>query len=283
MTPPKRTGASLVQTIQTASTHRMVTVGFTPSQAARIIKVRRVLPLVEDRRAPCIDARKLWAKIGKPHGRFNVWAAVYIKPLLAQGTSRTFAGISAKVSPVALGRPRTDYTLSRDVAANLAMMANTAEGADVRAYFLDMEDLALQLTRYDAVRVSAIVATDNRVTHLFTRKAGDAAKAGKLPRASIHHTALEKERLLKATVCEIVTGHHPGYWRDTFGRGVRDVLDTEDIQLYSRCYDTAQVLIESGVNRQAPLVTMLSTSFGGRVSPAKYLKAHPTTEAGVSM
>jgi len=50
----------------------MVTVGFTPSQAARIIRVRRVLPLVEDRRAPCIDARKLWAKIGKPHGRFNV-------------------------------------------------------------------------------------------------------------------------------------------------------------------------------------------------------------------
>lgn len=269
-TTTKRTGASLVQTVSTASTHRMVSLGFTSEQAARMIAVRRVLPLVDDRRTPCIDARKLWERIGKPYGRFNAWADTYIKPMLPRhGGANPFAEISAKVEATR-GRPRVDYDLSRDIAAQLAMMANTDEGAAIRTYFLDMERLALELAPYVAIRAHAIVSTDNAVTHLCMRRAGEDAKAGKLPRARIRHAALDKERLLKATVCEVVTGPPPAYWRDTYGRGVRGVLDTADLQVYAQCYETARVLVDNGARSREQLSAALRKSYGGRVDVAKY-------------
>ncbi len=267
MNTPKRTGISLVQTVQTATTHRMVTLGFTPEQAARIIRVRRVLPLVEDRHCPSIDARKLWEKIGKPHGRFNDWAAAYIKPLMHRADLTT--EISVLKTPVR-GTARIDYRLSRDIAAHLCMLTNTAEGALVRGYFLDMEDLALRLVTHGAVRVWAIVGIDNSVTHLMHKRAGDDAKAGRISRAAVRGTALDRERLLKATVCEVLTGHAPGYWRTTHGRSVRDVLDTEDLHIYSQCYETARAAIETGANSRPALIKYLRKPYGGRVSSAKY-------------
>jgi anti-repressor protein len=267
----KRTGTSLMQTVQTATTRRMVTVGFDPDQAARMIRVRRVLPLAEDRHTPCIDARKLWEKIGRPHGRFNDWASAYIKPMLSTANKPTFTGISVKVSPMAVGRPRTDYDLSRDVAVHLAMQANTAEGWDIRAYFLDMEELALKLASYSAVRVETIVGTDNNVTRMFIQRAGNAAKVGKITKAEIRGEALTKERRLKDTVCTVVTGHPAAYWRETFGRGVRDVLETNDLRIYSQCYETARALIDSGISHHARLLAILQKPYGGQVRVAKYL------------
>lgn len=274
-TTTKRTGASLVQVASTASTHRMLTLGFTSEQAARMIAVRRVLPLVDDRRKPCIDARKLWERIGKPHGRFNDWAEAYIKPLLSR-TSRDaenlFTGISVKVQPVKRGRPRVDYDLSRDIAAHLAMMANTAEGAAIRAYFLDMEELALKLAHHCGIRAHAIVSTDNAVTHLCRRRAGEDAKAGKYSRALVPVVAMDRERLLKATVCEVVTGRSSAYWRDTHGRGVRDVLDTDDLLVYSQCYETARAMIEGGMRSREQLCKVLKLAYGDRVGAAKYAR-----------
>lgn len=264
----KRTGSSLVSTINTVPTSTMMTLGLTPSQAQRIIRVRRVLPLVEDRKAPCIDARKLWERVGKPHGRFNDWAGAYIKPLIGRADLTT--EISVLKVP-ARGTPRIDYTLSRDIAANLAMMANTAEGADVRAYFLDMEDLAQRLTVHLGVRVTAIVETDNKVAHMFTQRIANEVKAGGRPLAtSVRAVALDKERLLKDTVCEVLTGHSTGYWRATFGRGVRDVLDASDILTYSQCYETARALIAAGITSREALVRMLKAAYGNRVDCAKY-------------
>ena len=135
-----RDGRSLISTINTVPTSTMLTLGLTLSQAKRIIRVRHVLPLVDDRRAPCLDARKLWERIGKPHGRFRNWADAYIKPLL--GGASANAELSAFEKRGRPGKPSKEYTLSRYVAAHLAMMANTSEGADIRDYFLDMEDLA---------------------------------------------------------------------------------------------------------------------------------------------
>lgn len=267
----KRTGASLVETSVNASTHTMVTLGFTPEQAARMMTVRRVLPFGVDRRAPCIDARKLWERIGKPYGRFNAWADSYIKPLIPNPSAEIlFTEISVKVEATKRGRPRVDYDLSRDIAAHLAMQANTAEGRAVRAYFLDMEELALKLAHHCVVRAHAIVSTDNAVTHLCRRRAGDDAKAGSIPRARVSTVAMDRERLLKATVCEVVTGHHPAHWRDTYGRGVRDILDTGDLLVYSQCYETARAMVEGGVRQRAHLCKVLTVAYGGRVDVAKY-------------
>lgn len=263
----KRTGGSLRQTINTASTATMLTLGFGKKQAARIIRTRKVLPLVEDPKAPQIDARKLWAQIGKPHRRFRDWAAHYVKPLMER--PELSAEISAVTTP-ARGTPRQDYALSRDLAAHLAMQANTPEGEDIRAYFLDMERLALRLSEHMGIRVDAIVGTDNKMTHTLIRRAADQAKAGTLPGSSVKVVAMDRERLVKTIVCEVLTGHPPAYWRDTFGKGVRDVIDTDDAILYSQCYETAHALIAGDIAQRATIEAILRASYGGKVSPAKY-------------
>lgn len=264
----KRTGDSLRENIDNASTSTMLTLGFGEKQAARIIRTRKVLPLVGDHKTPQIDARKLWEKIGKPHGRFRDWAAHHVKPLMER--PELSAEISAVTTP-ARGTPRQDYTLSRDIAAHLAMQANTPEGEDIRTYFLDMERLALRLSEHMGIRVDSIVETDRQVTHMFTKLCAQDAKAGKLPRNEVKPTALAKERLLKATVCEALTGHLPAYWRDTFGvRSLRDVLDTQDLATYDHCYATAHAIVNGGIRDKATVVRILRASYGGKVSPAKY-------------
>ncbi|MGJ7496327.1 antA/AntB antirepressor family protein [Variovorax sp. RT4R15] len=268
----KRDGRSLTSTVNTVPTSTMLTLGLTPLQAERIIRVRRVLPLAENRRSPCLDGRKLWERIGKPHGRFRDWADAYIKPMMER--SATCAEITAKLVQPKTGRPSKEYILSRDVAANLAMMANTSEGEDIRAYFLDMEDLAQRLTVHLGVRVTAIVETDAQVTSLFRKRAGDDAKAGRIPKGAIAAQATEREKLLKDSVCVVLTGQRTGWWRETFGRGVRDVLDTDDAKLYSKCYESARAAIESKlVKDAATLVRFLTPSYGRKVEPAKYVRA----------
>jgi phage anti-repressor protein len=264
----RRTGASLRETINTASTATMLTLGLGENQAARIIRTRRVLPLVEDPKAPRIDARKLWAQIGKPHGRFNAWAAHYLKPLGERPVP--FAEISVKATTGTGGRPRQDYTLSRALAADLAMQANTPEGEDIRAYFLDMERLALRLAEHLGIRVDAIVGTDNMVTSMLIKRAAEQARDGTLKGESVKAVALDRGRLLKAIVCEVLTGHSTAHWRDTFGKGVRDVLDTGDALLYSQCYESARAAIAGGIAQRARLESFLHASYGAKVSPAKY-------------
>lgn len=264
----KRTGASLLHTINDAPTALMVTVGFSPEQASRMIQVRKVLPLVENPKEPQIDARSLWKRIGEPHKRFNDWAAHYIAPLLARPSP--FKEISVKVTKGAKGRPRQDYDLSRDLAAQLAMQANTPEGEEIRSYFLDMERLALRLSEHLGIRVTAIIATDNKVIHTITKRTAEDAKSGKFSKAEVKAISLKRIRLLLTTVCETLTGHTPKYWRTTFKRGIRDVLDTPDAQLYSQCFETAWALTNAGMRSRDELVPILKASYGGKVSPAKY-------------
>lgn len=264
----KRTGASLLENTNNASTATMLKLGFTHDEAARMMRVRQTLPLVADSKVPQIDARKLWEKIGKPHNRFRAWADHYLKPLVQR--KEPLAEISAKVLPSTGGRPQVGYTLSRDLAAHLAMQANTPEGADIRAYFLDMERLAVRLTEFMGIRVAAIVTTDNRVTHTLTKRTAEAAKAGKIARCAVRAVAMDKERLLKTIVCEVLTGHTPAYWRNTFGKGVRDVLDTSDAILYSQCLESAWACVNASPCSQEFLAAFLKPSYGGKVSPTKY-------------
>lgn len=235
-----------------------------------MMRTRRVLPLLDDHKAPQIDARKLWERIGKPHRRFNDWAAHYIKPLLSRPTP--FTEISVKVTPGSKGRPRQDYILSRDVAAQLAMQANTPEGEDIRAYFLDMERLAFRLSEHMGIRVTAIVGTDNKVTHTLTKRTAEDAKAGKLD-GPIRVVSMDRERLLKSTICEVLTGQSASQWREAFGKGIRDVLDPADLLHYSKCYETAWALVNAGERSKAKLVAILTPSYGGLIDPAKYSKA----------
>lgn len=238
MSRTKRTGKSLLETINNVSTSTMLTLGFGESQAKRMIRVRRILPLMEDSKVPCIDARKLWEQIGKPHTRFNMWADFYIKPLL--NTNGINAEISAKVTQGIKGRPRTDYTLSRDLASHFAMQANTKEGYEVRCYFLDMEKLAVRLSEHMGIRVDAIIETDNKVTHQARIGAGNAAKKKIISKGAIGNEAKMREVKIKATVREVLSGYTSPVFKDIFGnRNFREMLGTKDLAQYSKCYEAA--------------------------------------------
>ncbi len=270
MSKSKRTGKSLAFTPNNCPKAELVTLGFTEEQAQRMMNTRRVLPIVENRKAPCMDARKLWERIGKPHGRFDKWVDYYIRPLISNDNG--FAEISAKVSHGKTGRPRTDYALSRDIAVHLAMMANTPEGRDVREYFLDMEDLALRLAKRLPVRVATLVSTDNELTHHCIKKAAEAAKRGDIRRDLTFTVANDWEKSIKSLVCEVLTGYPASYWREALGgkRGIRDVLTTDDLVLYSRCYDVATSLFRAGYTDRKVLKDALLPTFGLRIAPADY-------------
>lgn len=265
----RRTGDSLRYTTNDVPTALMLTLGFTPSEAERLIRVRRILPFVDNSKEPIIDARKLWERIGKPRSRFNMWADQYIKPEL----EGPFTAQICAIKIPARGVPRTDYKVSRDIAAHLAMMARTPEGQEVRTYFLDMERLAVRLADHLGIRIDQIVTTDRMVMHDCTRRAAERAKAGKLDKSAIKADATDKERLIKSIACAVVTGQSTSWWRDTFNAGsVRDVLKGADLAAYASCYEAARAFINAGIDRVDKLQEALAASYGGRVSPAAYLK-----------
>jgi anti-repressor protein len=240
MSKTKRTGKSLLETSNTASTATMLTLGFSESQAKRLMRVRRTLPMMEDSKAPCIDARKLWEHLGKPHKRFNMWADSYIKPLLfTDGFTAEISALKVQVR----GTPRTDYKLSRDLSASLAMMARTSEGNEIRQYFLDMERLAVRLADHMDIRVDAIIGTDNKVTHQAYVGAGNAAKKGIIRRSEVADEAKKLEIRIKSIVREVLSGFSREKYISLFGnRSLRDVLDTQDLHIYAQCYELARSL-----------------------------------------
>lgn len=240
MSKTKRTGKSLLETSNTASTATMLTLGFSESQAKRLMRVRRTLPMMEDSKAPCIDARKLWEHLGKPHKRFNMWADSYIKPLLfTDGFTAEISALKVQVR----GTPRTDYKLSRDLSASLAMMARTSEGNEIRQYFIDMEKLAVRLSEHMDIRVDAIIGTDNKVTHQAYVGAGNAAKKGIIRRSEVADEAKKLEIRIKSIVREVLSGFSREKYISLFGnRSLRDVLDTQDLHIYAQCYELARSL-----------------------------------------
>lgn len=146
-----RNGRSLLFTVNDVPASKLLLVGFTKDEADTILKVRRVLPYEQDSKTPSVDARKLWENIGKPYSRFNTWAAFYIKPRLTAGTSVEISAFEDRSKP---GRPAKQYTLSRDLAASLAMRVNTSEGEYIRRYFLLMERAAVRLADYNPIRAN---------------------------------------------------------------------------------------------------------------------------------
>ena len=279
MTLALRTGSSLIKTINDAPTALLLKLGFTEEQAARMVSARRVLPLVEDCEAPCIDARKLWERIGKPWGKFASWMeseARTFSVFMEKGQARQFA------TPTK-GRPRVDYLLSRDCAMHLAMMADTQEGHFIRSYLLDMERLAAQLSAYMPVRADQIVSTDRAVTHLTIQRAGDRVKAGTIQKPMLRPVALDMEKKIKAATCEALTGHLPGHWRETFGRGVRDVLAPADLATYANAYEAARVMVSAGLAKTVDgLKLALSKAYGEPISFDKYVKNGPASAAALA-
>lgn len=265
-----RNGRSLLSTVNDVSTTKLLLVGFTREEASLILRVRRVLPYTQDSKSPSIDARKLWEKIGKPYSRFNAWADFYIKPRLVLDTNAEISVFEDCSRP---GKPAKQYTLSRDLAASFAMQANTSEGEHIRSYFLLMERAVVRLADYNPIRASQLVATDNALTHATLRIAGAKAKAGIITYFEVKSTATNLERHIKSLACEIITGCPAGEWRETLGggRGIRDVLEPEDLNVYRSCYEMLVGLVVAGITADDELIKMVSPMFGNKIDTDSYL------------
>ncbi|NCC26468.1 MAG: hypothetical protein EOM25_14910 [Deltaproteobacteria bacterium] len=86
---------------------------------------RSVPPTVEDLYTPTHSARKLWERVGKPHGRFRSWADQAIKPLLPSSE------ISALSIPSKRGSPTKDYLLSTHIAEIILAQVDNDEGREL--------------------------------------------------------------------------------------------------------------------------------------------------------
>lgn len=263
----KRTGKSFNYTPADCPKHVMLALEFTEEQTSRMIKVRRILPFAKSRTAPCIDARKLWENIGKPEGKFADW--------VARGASEVFRRFAKKSEVVerlesTKGRPRIEYTLSRDCAAHLAMRANTDEGDCVRDYFLDMEELAMKLQEYTPLRGSMITTIDNQVAHQAFVVAGNKAKAGELPKSLVKQEAFNTQKTLMSLVCRVMTGLSAGEWKAKVGKGIRDVLCPEDLNQYARAYDSAFTMLAGGLPI-GKIEEVLTPCYGNSIQVDDYL------------
>lgn len=264
----RRTGATVAYTPADCPASVAILHGLTEEQATRMVRVRRTLPYVEDSTVPMIDARKLWERIGKPQGAFRKWAERDIKPLVER------TGNNGQICPIftpTKRRPRTDYLLSRNVAAHLAMLSHTPEGDDIRAYFLDMETLARKLAVHSTLRVTVVVDSDNTLTHATMVWAGNLAKDGKISSGEVKAWASAREQRIKSMVADVLSGHRAGHWRGVLGAGVgiRDVLTTDDLNWYSSAYTVAVSLVAAGMEDDA-IRGALGPRFAGKIDASQY-------------
>lgn len=254
---------------------------FTEEQASRMMKVRQILPFHEDigRTTPDHSARKLWELIGKPYGRFNRWIEYNVKPMMALETSiqncaEDFSGQIVKVYEQTKGRHKTDYLLSRDVASDLAMLARTSEGAEVRAYYRDMEECNLKLERYRPIRKDQLIEIDRQVYH-----AAISLKGSEL-------FAKRTRRFMTSMVAEVISGMRAREWREALqevpgakGKGIRDILTGHDIQSYRDAYKFAASLFITGTTDRDQIESVVHQLYGGSVDPSKYILPANRAEA----
>lgn len=268
----KRTGKSFNYTPADCPKHVMLTLGFTEEQTERMAKVRRILPFVEESTVPSIDARKLWENIGKPHGQFNKWINQSVEGILDEFIQN---GEVLERKTQTGRRPRTDYTVSRDCAAHLAMNARTPQGKEVRSYFIDMEKLAKELLQYTPLRGSMITTIDNQVAKQAFVVAGNKAKAGELPKNLVKSEAFNTQKTLMSLVCRVMTGLSAGEWRAKVGKGIRDVLCPEDLNQYARAYDSAFTMLVGGLSL-GKIEEVLTPGYGNSIQVDDYLtEQHP--------
>jgi len=247
---PVRNGRSLTLSHDNITQKQLIEFGLSVEAAKRAVYVRHILPYKEDPALPCIDARDLWTKIGKPYKRFRDWADSYVKPLLDDRS--VSAEISALDEVSKSGSPTKNYTVSRNLAAHLAMQARTIEGKNIRSYFLDMERIVFQLAEYNLSRAVIPVKLDNRLTHATYKRS---------PKLATEH-----EQKLKSYVCKILTGLSAGEVRLKYRMGIRDVLrnNPEHLDRYNEAYNMAVSMYESDMKWKR-IELVLRQVHGGKV------------------
>lgn len=252
-----RNGRSLSISHDNITQKQLIEFGLSAESAKRAINVRRVLPYVEDPTTPCIDAEKLWSRIGKPYKRFRAWAEHYIKPLIDDHTLN--AEICAFEDSTKAGKPSKGYTISRNLAVHLAMQAKTPQGWEIRCYFIDMESIVFRLTEYNLSRAVVPVKLDNRLTHATYKQN---------PKR-----AVVIDIKFKSYLCKALTGMSAGEIHDTYGERIRDILKSriEQMDVYNEAYTMAVAMYESG-KKWREIEPLIKHIYGGKIDLEKLIR-----------
>lgn len=221
-----RDGRSLTMSHSNVTFKQLLKLGLTAASAKRAMRVRRVLPYMEDATIPCIDARRLWSQLGKPHSRFNQWADYHLKPLLNKSKLNTEISVFEDASKA--GKPTKEYTLSRYLATHLAMMVDTKQSWEVKDYFIDMEKVVFGMAEFNNSRAITPSKLDKRLTLAAINRAGRAYYVAHM-------------RKLQDNLCKILTGMGAGEIKHKHGKRVRDILqgDLAKMDVYNEAYAMA--------------------------------------------
>ena len=130
------------------------------------------------------------------------------------------------------GHNRIEYTLTVDMAKQIAMVENNDKGVAIRRYFIDCEKIAKEVVRRGIPKLDSPITTDQR-------KRISAAVA--IMSQKSHYTRQECWQLLHAkfdvvSVADITTSQYPAVadWLDTWAKEAARPISSPEITEYEQ-------------------------------------------------
>lgn len=155
---------------------------------------------LNDNHEPIVSARQLHQTL-EVKKRFSAWFEVNSK-LFIENEDFTSVQTGTVVNNGAV-KPLQDYALTLDMAKQLAMMSRTTKGAEVRAYFIQIEK---DYNSPEKIMARALLMADKKVHQLEAQIEADRPKVLFADAVSASHTSIfvgELAKLLKQNGVDI--------------------------------------------------------------------------------
>lgn len=155
---------------------------------------------LNDNHEPIVSARQLHQTL-EVKKRFSAWFEVNSK-LFIENEDFTSVQTGTVVNNGAV-KPLQDYALTLDMAKQLAMMSRTTKGAEVRAYFIQIER---DYNSPEKIMARALLMADKKVHKLEAQIEADRPKVLFADAVSASHTSIlvgELAKLLKQNGVDI--------------------------------------------------------------------------------
>lgn len=261
--PRHRDGRSVTHTPSDAPRKALLASGLSEYHADLLMKYRRPFPPTPDVYAPVHSARKLWERVGKPHGRFRDWADQAIAPLIPS------AEISALSIPSKRGSPTKDYLLSSHIAEIILAKVNNAEGRELIEFMWAASRAFVTIGARNDVRGASLIELTSRIRGRRIAQCIDAGLSTDEAKAAADAFNIR----MIVVVTEILTGHAPSHWLDVFGDRIRDVLNTADMTRYTDAFKLIEAIVTVGTTSEEAIVAVLEPTYWLKIDMTKYLEA----------
>lgn len=145
--------------VQKFSRKELQRLGCTDDEIKLVMEYQRRFPIILDNEDNiekfCIDARRLWTELECPQGQFNKWVERKFKPYgFTENVDFTMVGQNCPIKEFAQGGDTRskNYSVSVDMAKQLAMIDKKESGFVARRYFIIMEQIVSDNKEWLAIR-----------------------------------------------------------------------------------------------------------------------------------